>query len=60
MNVTELHQQLLGWRRHNDEYELSRSTIVDYNSYYREEAEVVASNDEILLVGKGKTFQGTS
>lgn len=55
--VSELHQELLSWRRHNDDNELSRSTIIDYYSYCREVAEVVASNEEICLGGKGKTVQ---
>lgn len=57
MKVSELYRQLLGWRQQKDDKNMSWSTVIDYYSYCREVAEVIASNDKICLGGYGKTVQ---
>ncbi|KAL7294055.1 hypothetical protein TKK_0012093 [Trichogramma kaykai] len=48
---------LQAWRNNRDGLKLSTSTVVDYYSYCREIAEVIASHSDILLGGRDKTVQ---
>ncbi|KAL7290007.1 hypothetical protein TKK_0015738 [Trichogramma kaykai] len=57
MPVTLTYKHLKSWRHVREGMELSCSTVVDYYSYCREIAEVVASQSDIVLGGSGKTVQ---
>lgn len=57
MKVTELIQNLAAWRRSNDDWEISNSTISDYYSYCREITEVISSHSMLKLGGANKTVQ---
>ncbi|KAL7292208.1 hypothetical protein TKK_0014161 [Trichogramma kaykai] len=57
MPVTETYKHLEAWRRAREGMELSCNTVVDYYSYCREIAEVVASWSNVVLGCSGKPVQ---
>lgn len=57
LKISDVYEHLLNWRRLNNEDELSWTTLVDYFSYCREVAEVIASHTDLVLGGEGKTVQ---
>lgn len=50
-------QHLLAWRHHDNNSELSKSTVVDYYSYCREIAKVIASHVDFMIGGENKAVQ---
>jgi len=57
MKVSDDYENLCSWREREEKPTLSWSTVIDYYSYCREVAEVLASHSETVLGREGKAVQ---